>query len=106
MLKGAMSQLSQLRDLLYAMEYELGLTELTATERDVLLAFYAHAQPDMSGRMVCRTEPVRKHPTICRVSQPTFHRTLRRLLDRGLIERSDERRIGEYLLPDTGRRTG
>jgi len=95
-----MIQLSKLRDLVHSMECDLGLEGLSATERDVLLAIHAHAKPDPSGRMVCHTEEIRKHPTLRRVSQPTFHRTLRHLFERGLIEKGRDRRRGVYMLPD------
>lgn len=96
MFRGIMAQLAQLRDLLHAMEAEVGLSDLTPNERDVLLACYANLFADESGDMVCHTDSVRRHPTVERLSQPTFHRTLKRLVERGFVFKSDHWPLGVY----------
>ena len=81
------------------MEQSLGFEGLTRKERDILLAFYANATTDQSFGLVSSTDRVRAHPTLESVSQPTFHRALRRLLERGLVERPDGLPAGMYAVP-------
>ena len=81
------------------MEQSLGFEDLTRKERDILLAFYANASKDQSFGWVSSTDRVRAHPTLESVSQPTFHRALRRLLERGLVERPDGLPAGMYAVP-------
>lgn len=93
-------QLAQLRDVLHQMEHDLGLEGLNRKERDILLAFYANASRDEAHGFVSSTDRVRAHPTLESVSQPTFHRALRRLLERGLVERHDALPAGVYAIPN------
>jgi len=94
------SQLAQLRDLLDAMERDLGIDSLTPNERDILLAFYSNASKDDARGLVCSTDVVRAHPTVARISQPTFHRTLRRLIEGGFVTRCEDLPQGVYRLTD------
>lgn len=96
MVRGIVAQLAQLRDLLHAMEAEVGLSDLTPNERDVLLACFAHLYTDENGDTVCQTDAVRRHPTVARLSQPTFHRTLKRLMERGYVHKSESWPLGVY----------
>jgi len=95
-------QLAHLRDVLHEMEQNLGLEDLTRKERDILLAFYANATSDASFGLVSSTDRVRAHPTLEAVSQPTFHRALRRLLERGLVKRPEGLPAGMYSVPYSG----
>ena len=92
-------QLAQLRDMLDRMERDLGLDKLSPNERDILLACYANARAEDGIGTVFSTDVVRTHPTVQRISQPTFHRTLRKLRERGFVDRSPELPAGVYLLP-------
>ncbi|MBF9028904.1 hypothetical protein HKCCE3408_00730 [Rhodobacterales bacterium HKCCE3408] len=94
-----MVQLAHLRDVLHQMEENLGFEGLTRKERDILLAFYANAAVYEEFGYVSSTDRVRAHPTLESVSQPTFHRALRRLLERGLVERPDGLPAGMYAIP-------
>lgn len=96
MVRGIVTQLAQLRDLLHAMEAEVGLSDLTPNERDVLLACFTHLYTDENGDTVCQTDAVRRHPTVARLSQPTFHRTLKRLMERGYVHKSENWPLGVY----------
>lgn len=93
-----MIQLAHLRDVLHQMEENLGFEGLTRKERDILLAFYANATPDETFGFVSSTDRVRAHPTLESVSQPTFHRALRRLIERGLVERPQGLPAGMYAI--------
>lgn len=98
-----MVQLAHLRDVLHEMEENLGFEGLTRKERDILLAFYANASDFEDFGYVSSTDRVRAHPTLESVSQPTFHRALRRLLDRGLVERPGGLPAGMYAIPASNR---
>jgi DNA-binding MarR family transcriptional regulator len=93
-----LAQLSNLRKVVHDMEVDLGLASLERKERDILLAFYATGKPHPEHGMIARTEAVRQHPTLSDISQPTFHRALRRLVERGLINRPSELPPGTYRL--------
>lgn len=93
------SRVAKLRDVLHLVERDLGLDHLTPNERDILLAFYANASPEPEIGLVSTTERVLSHPTVKRISQPTFHRTLRKLLAKGLIRQTETCPVGTYLLP-------
>ena len=95
-----MVQLAHLRDVLHQMEQYLGFEGLTRKERDILLAFYANATNDPAFGLISSTDRVRAHPTLETVSQPTFHRALRRLLERGLVKRPEGLPAGMYAVPD------
>ncbi|WP_181892949.1 hypothetical protein [Falsiruegeria mediterranea] len=81
------------------MEQDLGIDKLSPNERDILLAFHANAWETSDKQTVCSTELVREHPTVQRISQPTFHRTLRKLLDKGFITPARDVAFGVYALP-------
>ena len=99
-----LGQIAQLRALLEEMEREFGLRELSRNERDIILAFCRCAKDGADGEGVCSTETVRAQPIINEISQPTFHRTLKQLVKRGLIERCQGLPMGLYrltnLVPD------
>lgn len=94
-----MVQLAHLRDVLHQMEESLGFEGLTRKERDILLAFYANASSDDAFGLISSTDRVRAHPTLESVSQPTFHRALRRLLEQGLVKRPEGLPAGMYAIP-------
>lgn len=91
-----LAQLSNLREVIHEMESDLGLAALERKERDILIAFYATSTADPKHGRVSRTEAVRRHPTLSDISQPTFHRALRRLVERGLIARPAGLPAGTY----------
>lgn len=91
-----LAQIAQLRTLLDTMEVELGLTKLSRNERDVLLAFYSATDRDTG---LCSSERARQHQTMRNLSQPTFHRTLRKLVAGGYLEKPDGMPAGLYRQP-------
>lgn len=94
-----LQQLAAMRDMIQNMEHDLGIDSLTPNERDILLAFYANARTDAENRTVCSTDVVRAHPTVSRISQPTFHRTLRKLVQQGLVINDKSLPAGVYVIP-------
>lgn len=97
-----MKQLALMRRMLHEMELDLGLARLSRNERDVLIAFHELASFDHGDEATCSTDAVRSHPTLASMSQPTFHRTLRKLISRGFVQRSDDLPLGVYSLPKQG----
>lgn len=90
--------LAELMETIDATMTEVGLPDLTANERAVLLAMSACAHRELDGYPVCHTETARAHQLARQVSQPTFHRNLRRLMERGVIEKRRELNAGEYVV--------
>ncbi|WP_415402121.1 MarR family transcriptional regulator [Tateyamaria sp. SN3-11] len=80
------------------MEHDIGLNTLTRNERDIFLAFCACIKDTGGGDATCSTDTVRANPIVADISQPTFHRTLRQLISRGLLERCEGAPMGRYRL--------
>lgn len=95
---GVFSQLARLMEMVDAMMTELGLGDLTANERTVLMAMSASATRDLNGLPVSHTERARAHRLSRQISQPTFHRNLRRLMDRGIVSKGEGLGAGEYVI--------
>lgn len=74
--------------------------ELSRNERDILLAFHANAIKDPKRGVLGTTDRVRVHPTVQHMSQPTFHRTLKRLVNRGFVRHAEDLPNGTYRLED------
>ncbi|MGO4852749.1 hypothetical protein [Phaeovulum sp. W22_SRMD_FR3] len=89
-----LGSVAKLRELLLGMENELGLGELTRNELDLLYAIERLAQVAVP----VRSEDMRQHPLVSHMTQPTFHRTLRGLLERGLLMRAADAKTGRYML--------
>ncbi len=95
-MSGILVHLSSLLETIETTLSDLGLDDLTDNERAVLLAMVAAANREVQGDVVCHTEQARKHPLVRRISQPTFHRNLKRLGNRGLIDKVEGLCAGEY----------
>ena len=85
----------ELRDMLRQMERDIGLEDLSRAEKDVFQA--AHKLTDEPGHLV-RSEQIRQHPLTCDITQATFHRALRSLLDLGFLERPEGARAKHYIV--------
>lgn len=73
----------ELLSMLRRMEHEFGLERLSSVERDIFLAAYSCTREP--GDIV-QSEQIRKHRLVRSVSQATYHRGLRNLLENGLLE--------------------
>lgn len=93
---GAFGKISALMEEIDMILSTLGLDDLTTNERAVLFAMTAAAVRHDAGVPICHTEGARRHRLVRHISQPTFHRNLRKLHDRGLIEKGDGLSAGEY----------
>ncbi|WP_227268402.1 hypothetical protein [Roseobacter weihaiensis] len=87
------STLAQLRMLLESMEHDLGLKKLTPNERDLL-----YAAQNLSGETneYVRSEELKGHPLLKSMTQPTYYRSLKRLLELGFIELPSGKKTGLY----------
>lgn len=88
------TKIASLRNLLFEMEQELGLVELSDVQRDV---YYAARMTAGTGDTV-QGEDVRHHPLIARISRPTFYRAVKDLIEAGYISHIDSVRSGRYRL--------
>ena len=87
-------KLAALRSLLHGMERELGLDDLSQSQRDV---YYAASLLHGAGEPIT-TELLQTHPLTRDIPRPTFFRSLKSLLDRTLMFRSGGERSGRYVL--------
>lgn len=76
-----METVARLRELIATLEHEQGLDALSSTQLDELYA--TRLVCDSCPDAVAETSVIRSHPIVQSMSQPTFHRALRVLLDLG-----------------------
>lgn len=81
--------------MLFEMEQDIGLNDLSRVERDVLLA--AHALTGTPG-MAVQSDQIRSHRLVRGVTQATFYRTLKSLLEMGLLERAGGSKARHYVV--------
>lgn len=75
-------------------ESEAGLEDLGEKERDLLYAFVR-----LGGMgMAVRSDAIRSHPLVAPMTHPTYHRTLRALLDMGIVSHAEGTRSRSYVL--------
>lgn len=85
----------ELREMLRELERDVGLQDLSRTERDVLLA--AHSLSHRPGDIVS-SEQLRGHALLEPVAQATLYRAIRKLLGLGLLERAADTRARSYVV--------
>ena len=85
---------AQLRELLLGMERDLGLGDLSQNEKDV---FYAVQSVIAGSDGVARSDDIKGHSLVFEMTQPTFHRSLKNLLDRGLLAHAPSTKAGSYV---------
>lgn len=86
---------SQLRALLLDMETALGLVELSPNERDVL---YAINEVSAGVLKAARSDAIRAHPLAAAIPQATYHRALKSLVQRGLVQHAPDTKAGAYVV--------
>lgn len=94
---------ARLRDLLFGLEKDLGIDSLTPNELDILYAMRLLSDGD--GQVV-RSDAIRDHSLCSKIPRPTFHRSLRSLIEKGLVERAPKTRARAYVLASTELRPG
>ncbi len=90
---------AQLRALLLEVETALGLVDLSANERDIL---YAINEVSVGSPRTARSESIRTHPLAAAIPQASYHRALKSLVHRGLVEHAPDTKAGLYVVPMTG----
>lgn len=86
---------SQLRALLLEMETALGLVELSPNERDVL---YAINEVSAGLPKAAKSDAIRSHPLAAAIPQATYHRALKSLVQRGLVQHAPDTKAGAYVV--------
>jgi hypothetical protein len=84
----------EVRQMLADFEAEAGVESLGEKQRDLLYAFVRLAPP---GQPV-RSDAIRSHPLVASMTHPTYHRTLRSLLDQGYVSHAEGTRSRSYVL--------
>ena len=85
---------AQLRALLLGMERDLGLGDLSQNEKDV---FCAVQSVIANSKGVARSDDIKAHSLVFKMTQPTFHRSLKNLLARGLLAHAPSTKAGSYV---------
>ena len=93
----AIKQLSRLAKLIFEMEIDLGLSDLSQPEKLVLMA--AHEQSDADGQF--QTHQLLSHPLSAKISRHTFFRALKQLEQKELLLRNLEKKRGLYSVAET-----
>lgn len=89
---------AQLRELLLSMEHELGIGDLTQNEKDVLYAVQVAAS---NAKNIAKSDDIRSNTLLASMTQPTFHRSLKSLIQKGLVGHAPNTKAGSYILIDT-----
>lgn len=77
------------------METTLGLVELSPNERDVL---YAINEVSAGVLRAARSDAIRAHPLAAAIPQATYHRALKSLVQRGLVQHAPDTKAGAYVV--------
>ena len=86
--------IAQLREVVMTMEKELGLSELSHNEKDVL---YAVQSVLTLSNGVAKSDDIRSHDLVKTMSQPTFHRALKSLIFKKLLNHAPHTKSGSYV---------
>ncbi len=87
---------ARLRELISTLERELGFDTLSANELNVL--YVVRLLSDEAGTSAVESSRIRAHPIIQRMSQPTFNRAIRALLEKGYLETPPRYKAKRYRL--------
>ena len=85
-------KLAALRNMLWQMEVEVGLDQLSQPQKDVYYAACLVSDPDQC----VHSETVRRHPLLQPMSRPTFYRALKELVEKGFLTAASSGRDGRY----------
>lgn len=92
---GFMKSIAELRALLLGMERSAGLDDLSQPERDVLCA--AHSVHGKKNGFILSDE-IRHNVLAERLSQPTYQRALKSLVEKGYLCHAPGHKKGVYVL--------
>lgn len=80
--------------MLWQMEVEVGLEDLSQPQKDVYYAACLVADEDQ----LVHSETVKRHPMLALMARPTFYRALKDLVDKGFLVIAGSRKDGRYLI--------
>lgn len=81
----------ELRKLLLGMEKDLGLGHLSQNEKDV---FYAVMSVISDRNGVAKSDEIKNHDLVADMTQPTFHRCLKKSCQNEIIRSCSKHEIG------------
>jgi hypothetical protein len=90
-----LDNIAAIRTMLHDMERDVGLTDLSPLERDVL---YAATTINHTTGQILRSDDLWAHELVRNVPEATFRRALRNLVERGLLQLAPGRQRGAYTL--------
>lgn len=88
---------AQLRRVLRDMEDDIGLSDYTVTEKNIISAL-AQLQTNKGFDCYVASKKIKAHQLCCDISNPSFFRALKNLLRRGLLTLPADRKKGLYRL--------
>ena len=87
---------AQLRQLLFGLEKDLGISELGTVKQNILYAATLVAKPDAP----IDTNDIRRHELVNGVPRSTFFKALKELVTAGFLQHSDGTQRASYMLTD------
>lgn len=87
---------AQLRQLLFGLEKDLGISELGTVKQNILYAATLVAKPDAP----IDTDDIRRHELVNGVPRSTFFKALKELVAAGFLQHSDGTQRASYMLTD------
>ena len=93
-MKNRLINFSNMRKMLQFMEQDLGVSDLSNDEKNLLAAITD--QTDKAGEF--RSEIVRAHSLVVDMSHGTFFRSLKKLIEKSIILKSSDKRRSIYRL--------
>lgn len=87
-------KLAALRNMLWQMEVEVGLEDLSQPQKDVYYAACLVADEDR----IVHSDSVKRHPMLAPMARPTFYRAMKALVARGFMTAAGQRKDGRYLI--------
>ena len=84
-----------LLEIKHSMEEDLGLSALTQTDRQVLAAIVLVSG---DGRTDALHDDIRTHSLVITVPMPSFYRSVKTLIQKGIVQKVGSKRSGIYRL--------
>lgn len=98
-MRDKLERVAKLREMLLHMEGELGLSDLSRFQRDLL---YAVRDVAGNGKLV-KSADLRSHNLTVQIAQPTFYRALRELIARGYLRNAEDTLTRYYVVNKNAR---
>jgi hypothetical protein len=96
------TRIQVLRDLLEQMEQDLGLSDLTPSQRDVYFAAWMGSNADG----VVTSTAMKSHPGLSQMPVATFHRCLKALVDMKFLSRPNGSKAKNFIVNESPGKSG